>query len=102
MFCSNDLLVTKGGKFNVMWLLATSSNKDVYEYLQYFFRKMSDKRRLVLSIIQFCQEELQSDALSDDTKESLEVIINTLTFHMLMINISGGQSMSAVCLCPEC
>ena len=28
MFYSNDLLVTKGGKFNVMWLLATSSNKD--------------------------------------------------------------------------
>ena len=80
----------------------------LYEYLQYFFRhfyiprKMSDKRRLVFSIIQFCQEELQSDALSDDAKESLEVIKNTLTFHMLMINISGGQSMSAVCLCPEC
>ena len=28
MFYSNDLLVTKGGKFNVLWLLATSSNKD--------------------------------------------------------------------------
>ena len=36
-------------------------------------RKMSDKRRLVFSIIQFCQEELQSDGLSDDAKESLEV-----------------------------
>ena len=35
---------------------------------------MSDKRRLVFSIIQFCQEELQSDGLSDDAKESLEVM----------------------------
>ena len=38
---------------------------------------MSDKRRLVFSIIQFCQEELQSDVLSDDAKESLEVILET-------------------------
>ena len=34
---------------------------------------MSDKRRLVFSIIQFCQGELQSDSLSEDAKESLEV-----------------------------
>jgi len=34
---------------------------------------MSDKRRLVFSIIQFCQEELQSNDLSEDAKESLEV-----------------------------
>jgi len=34
---------------------------------------MSDKRRLVYSIIQFCQQELQSDDLSEDAKESLEV-----------------------------
>jgi len=34
---------------------------------------MSDKRRLVYSIIQFCQKELQADDLSDDAKESLEV-----------------------------
>lgn len=34
---------------------------------------MSDKRRLVYSIIQYCQQELQSNELSDDAKESLEV-----------------------------
>jgi len=34
---------------------------------------MSDKRRLVYSIIQFCQAELQADQLSEDAKESLEV-----------------------------
>jgi len=34
---------------------------------------MTDKRRLVFSIIQFCQKELQSDELSEDNKESLEV-----------------------------
>jgi len=34
---------------------------------------MSDKRRLVYSIIQFCQAELQAEDLSDDAKESLEV-----------------------------
>ena len=34
---------------------------------------MSDKRRLVYSIIQFCQKELQAEDLSDDAKESLEV-----------------------------
>ena len=28
MFYSNDLLVTKGGQFNVIWLLATSNNKE--------------------------------------------------------------------------
>jgi len=34
---------------------------------------MTDKRRLVFSIIQFCQKELQANDLSDDAKESLEV-----------------------------
>ena len=34
---------------------------------------MSDKRRLAFSIIQFCQQELQANDLSDDAKESLEV-----------------------------
>jgi len=34
---------------------------------------MSDKRRLIYSIIQFCNKELQSNDLSDDAKESLEV-----------------------------
>lgn len=34
---------------------------------------MSDRRRLVYSIIQFVQEEIKSDQLSDDAKESLEV-----------------------------
>jgi len=34
---------------------------------------MSDKRRLAFSIIQFCQQELQGNDLSDDAKESLEV-----------------------------
>jgi len=34
---------------------------------------MSDKRRLIYSIIQFCSKELQSNDLSDDAKESLEV-----------------------------
>jgi len=34
---------------------------------------MSDRRRLVYSIIQFVQEEIKSDELSDDAKESLEV-----------------------------
>ena len=34
---------------------------------------MSDKRRLVYSIIQFCQQELRADDLSEDAKESLEV-----------------------------
>jgi len=34
---------------------------------------MSDKRRLVYSVIQFCQNELQSQELSEDAKESLEV-----------------------------
>ena len=34
---------------------------------------MSDKRRLIFSIIQFCNKELQSNDLSDDAKESLEV-----------------------------
>jgi len=34
---------------------------------------MSDRRRLVYSIIQFVQEEIKSDQLSEDAKESLEV-----------------------------
>jgi len=34
---------------------------------------MTDKRRLIYSIIQFCNKELQSVDLSDDAKESLEV-----------------------------
>jgi len=34
---------------------------------------MSDKRRLVYSILKFCSAELQSNDLSDDAKESLEV-----------------------------
>merc|ERR1719150_2153678 len=35
--------------------------------------KMSERRRLVYSIIQFVQEEIKSEELSDDAKESLEV-----------------------------
>ena len=35
--------------------------------------RMSDRRRLVYSIIQFVQEEIKSEELSDDAKESLEV-----------------------------
>jgi len=34
---------------------------------------MSDKRRLVFSILKFCSSELESNDLSDDAKESLEV-----------------------------
>jgi len=34
---------------------------------------MSDKRRLVFSILKFCSSELDSKDLSDDAKESLEV-----------------------------
>lgn len=34
---------------------------------------MSDRRRLVYSILKFCSTELQSNELSDDAKESLEV-----------------------------
>jgi len=34
---------------------------------------MSERRRLVYSIIQFVQEEIKSEELSDDAKESLEV-----------------------------
>ena len=41
---------------------------------------MTDKRRLVFSIIQFCQKELQSDELSEDNKESLEVWNGTYFF----------------------
>ena len=47
---------------------------------------MSDKRRLVYSIIQFCQKELQADDLSDDAKESLEVII-TIIFYIISTDI---------------
>ena len=35
--------------------------------------RMSERRRLVYSIIQFVQEEIKSEELSDDAKESLEV-----------------------------
>ena len=38
---------------------------------------MSERRRLVYSIIQFVQEEIKSEELSDDAKESLEVIETT-------------------------
>ena len=34
---------------------------------------MSDKRRLVFSIIQFLNREMSSDEMSEDAKESLEV-----------------------------
>ena len=34
---------------------------------------MSDKRRLVFSIIQFLNREMSSDEISEDAKESLEV-----------------------------
>ena len=53
---------------------------------------MSDKRRLLFSIIQFCQEELQSEGLSDDAKESLEVIKKTPFKNKMfqLINIPGG------------
>ncbi|XP_023346944.1 small glutamine-rich tetratricopeptide repeat-containing protein alpha [Eurytemora carolleeae] len=34
---------------------------------------MSDRRRLVFSILKFCSAEMQSNQLSDDAKESLEV-----------------------------
>ena len=34
---------------------------------------MSDKRRLVFSIIQFLTREMSSDEMSEDAKESLEV-----------------------------
>lgn len=34
---------------------------------------MTDKRRLVFSIVQFLNREMSSDNLSDDAKESLEV-----------------------------
>lgn len=34
---------------------------------------MSEKRRLVYSVIQFLQEEIKGDELSEDAKESLEV-----------------------------
>ena len=43
---------------------------------------MTDKRRLVFSIIQFCQKELQSDELSEDNKESLEVWNGTYFFFL--------------------
>lgn len=39
---------------------------------------MSDKRRLVYSILQFCNKELQSADLSEDAKESLEVACQCL------------------------
>ena len=61
---------------------------------------MSDKRRLVFSIIQFCQEELQSDGLSDDAKESLEVIWKKkhpekLNFYILLISQVASQCLQS-------
>jgi hypothetical protein len=37
---------------------------------------MSNKRHLVLSIIQFLTDEIQTDSLSTDSKESIEGFIN--------------------------
>ena len=37
---------------------------------------MSERRRLVYSIIHFVQEEIRGDGLSEDAKESLEVPSN--------------------------
>jgi len=34
---------------------------------------MSDKRRLVFSIVQFLNREMSTDEMSEDAKESLEV-----------------------------
>jgi len=39
---------------------------------------MSDKRRLVYSILKFCASELDSTELSDDSKESIEVAVQCL------------------------
>ena len=49
---------------------------------------MTDKRRLVFSIIQFCQKELQSDELSEDNKESLEVWNRTYFFFLDPFNLN--------------
>ena len=46
---------------------------------------MSDRRRLVFSILKFCSAEMQSNQLSDDAKESLEVRFifkNLLAFYI--------------------
>ena len=48
---------------------------------------MSDRRRLVYSILKFCSAEMQSNQLSDDAKESLEVNFrfrNFLAFYLLI------------------
>jgi hypothetical protein len=46
---------------------------------------MSDRRRLVYSMLQFCNKELQSPDLSEDAKESLEVINIILLFNLILI-----------------
>ena len=51
----------------------TSKTRNIFSGIFIKINTMSDKRRLVFSIIQFCQKELQSEELSDDAKESLEV-----------------------------
>ena len=40
----------------------------------YFQINMSDKRRFVYSILKFVASEMEQNELSDDAKESLEVI----------------------------
>ena len=49
---------------------------------------MSDRRRLVYSMLQFCNKELQSPDLSDDAKESLEVLT---TIHRLLFSVSDPE-----------
>jgi hypothetical protein len=46
---------------------------------------MSDRRRLVYSMLQFCNKELQSPDLSEDAKESLEVI--NITYITILLNV---------------
>ena len=58
---------------------------------------MTDKRRLVFSIIQFCQKELQANDLSDDAKESLEVTMNGCNF-MYILCIFTFLQVASQCL----
>jgi hypothetical protein len=44
---------------------------------------MSNKKRLVSSVIQFLTDELQNDSLSTDSKESIEGFIHF--FHLIHI-----------------
>ena len=53
---------------------------------------MTDKRRLVFSIIQFCQKELQADDLSDDAKESLEVTKENVIMKKYKVNLPCRRS----------